>query len=138
MTTDTLALAEELDRATIDLLFALRDSLTDDGPSRLDFWTGGRAATALTTAAAGAETGSEAVTTAARKLQIPQIATSQAATVKRVIAVIDRDYPAWARHVDRNIVSIVALADVERQTRKAARAAAAQPQPTLTDDTPEF
>lgn len=134
MTTDTLA--DEFDRATIDLLFALRDSLTDDGPSRLDFWTGGRAATALTTAAAGAETGSEAVTMAARKLQIPQIATAQASAVKRVIGVVDRDYAAWARHVDRNIVSIVALADVERQARKATRAAAAQSQPTLID--PEF
>jgi len=114
----TTPTAEEYDRATIDLIFALRDSLTDDGPSRLEFWTGGRAATALTTAAAGADTAAAAITTAARKLQIPQITTRHAATVKAVAAVIDRDYQAWAAHVDRNIVYIVALADVERQTRK--------------------
>jgi hypothetical protein len=40
----------QLDRVTIDLIFALRDSLTDDGPSLIDFWSGGRAITALETA----------------------------------------------------------------------------------------
>jgi len=110
-----------LDQATVDLIFALRDSLTESGPSRLDFWTGGRAASAIATAAAGAETAGQAVTTAARKLQIPQIAAQQAASIVRLAAVIDADYAAWAAHVDRNIVYIVALADVERQTRKAAK-----------------
>ena len=46
----------QLDRVTIDLIFALRDSLTDDGPSHIDFWSGGRAITALETAAAGQAT----------------------------------------------------------------------------------
>lgn len=109
---------EDLDQATIDLIFALRDSLTDDGPSRIEFWSGGRAATAIATAAAGSETAGQAITTAARKLQIPQIASSHASTIRRVAEVIDADYQAWAAHVDRNIVYIVALADVERQSRK--------------------
>lgn len=113
MTTSTA----ELDRATVDLIFALRDSLTDDGPSRMDFWSGGRAAAAIATAAAGAESAAQAITTAARKLQIPQIATRHAATVRRVADVIDSDYQAWARHIDQSIVYIVALADIERQTR---------------------
>ncbi|SHL46980.1 hypothetical protein SAMN05443637_13041 [Pseudonocardia thermophila] len=91
MTTPTA----ELDRATVDLIFALRDSLTDDGPSRMDFWSGGRAAAAIATAAAGAESAAQAITTAARKLQIPQIATRHAATVRRVADVIDSDYQAW-------------------------------------------
>ena len=73
---------EQLDRATIDLIFALRDSLTEDGPSRIDFWTGGRAISALDAAAAGAATGAEAVTLAAQKLQIPQINKHQAKTVR--------------------------------------------------------
>ncbi|KMY23300.1 hypothetical protein ACU19_04815 [Actinobaculum suis] len=114
---------EVLDRATIDLIFALRDSLTDDGPSRLDFWSGGRASTALETAAAGASTASEALTIAARKLQIPQIVAAQAKNVVRACEVIDQDYEAWAGHVARNIVYIVALADVERLERRAARKA---------------
>ena len=119
-TTPTL---EQLDQATIDLIFALRDSITDDGPSLIDFWTGGRAISALEAAAAGASTGAEAVSLAARKLQIPQIATKQAKTVTRCAATIDLDYGAWASHITRNAVYILALADVERQERKATRAA---------------
>ncbi len=117
MTTPT---PDALDRATIDLVFALRDSLTDSGPSRLDFWTGGRAITALTTAAAGASTAAEAVTIAARKLQIPQIHPQSAIALKAAADVIDADYAAWAGHVDRTAVYILALADIERQTRRTA------------------
>ena len=113
---------EQLDRATIDLIFALRDSITDDGPSLIDFWSGGRAISALEAAAAGASTGAEAVSLAARKLQIPQIAGKQAKTVTRCAAIIDLDYGAWASHITRNAVYILALADVERQERKASRA----------------
>ena len=113
---------EQLDRVTIDLVFALRDSLTDDGPSLIDFWTGGRAISALEAAAAGASTGAEAVSLSARKLQIPQIAVKQTKTVTRCAAIIDRDYGAWTAHITRNAVYILALADVERQERKASRA----------------
>ncbi len=113
---------EQLDRATIDLIFALRDSITDDGPSLIDFWSGGRAISALEAAAAGASTGAEAVSLAARKLQIPQIAGKQAKTVTHCAAIIDLDYGAWASHITRNAVYILALADVERQERKASRA----------------
>jgi hypothetical protein len=121
-TTSPTPSADELDEATIALIFALRDSLTDEGPSRLDFWTGGRAATALETAAAGASTASEALTIAARKLQIPQVAAKQSKTVVQACRTIDRDFPAWTSHVARNIVWIVALADVQRQERKGAKA----------------
>ncbi|MSS84503.1 hypothetical protein FYJ24_06940 [Actinomycetaceae bacterium WB03_NA08] len=111
MTTPT---PEQLDQATIRLIFALRDSLTDDGPSRIDFWSGGRAISALEAAAAGASTASEAITLAAKKLQIPQIDKRQAKTVAEVAELIDQDYPAWAAHITRNAVYILALADIQR------------------------
>ena len=130
---------EELDRATVDLIFALRDSLTDVSP--LDFWTG-RVATALETAAAGSESLPQAVTTACRKLQIP-VLTRSASHV--AASVVDRvpDYEEWAGHVSRNIVYIVALARVENDTRKQDRqvpggtmALASMPVPTITEGTP--
>jgi hypothetical protein len=114
---------EQLDNVTIRLIFALRDSLTDDGPSFIDFWSGGRAISALEAAAAGASTGAEAVSLAAKKLQIPQIASRQAKTVTECAAIIDQDYAAWAAHITRNAVYILALADVQRLEKKAARAA---------------
>ena len=114
MTTPT---PEQLDQATIDLIFALRDSLTDDGPSRIDFW-GGRATTAIQTAAAGSDNAGQAITTAAHKLQIETLRTAVAKTVKKAAEVIDQDYPAWSAHVDKNIVYIVALAAIENKTRK--------------------
>ena len=57
MTTPT---PDQYDQATIDLIFALRDSLTDDGPSRIDFWNG-RATSALLTAAAGSDNAGQAI-----------------------------------------------------------------------------
>lgn len=109
---------EALDEATITLIFALRDSLTPASPSRLDFWTGGRAVSALLSAAAGGSSAAEAVTIAARKLQIDQIVPAQAQAVVAACAVIDQDYEAWASHVDATIVYIVALADVRRQAAR--------------------
>lgn len=112
---------ERLDDITVDLIFALRDSLTDAGPSRLDFWTGGRAATAIETAAAGATSWGQAVTTAARKLQIEVLSNTAATILTGHETEIDADYEAWAAHVARNIVYIVALANVARETRKTPR-----------------
>lgn len=124
MTTPT---PEQLDRATIDLVFVLRDSLTEDGPSRIEFWNG-RVTTALQTAAAGASSAAQAITTAAHKLQIDTLRTTTAPVVKKAAAVIDYDYEAWATHIAQNIVYIVALAAVENKNRttkttKAAKAA---------------
>lgn len=116
MTTSTPT-AQQLDAATIDLIFALRDSLTDAGPSRLDFWAG-RAASAVEAAAAGAATAGEAVTIAARKLQIETLTPFAAKAATQAAAVIDTDIEAWAGHVARNIVYIVALANVDRDNRK--------------------
>ena len=126
MTTPT---PDQYDQATIDLIFALRDSLTDDGPSRIDFWNG-RATSALLTAAAGSDNAGQAITTAAHKLQIETLRTTTAKTVKQAAQVIDANYPAWAAHVDKNIVYIVALAAVENKTRKT-------PKTTATDTLPE-
>ena len=111
---------EHLDQVTVDLIFALRDSLTT--VTRLDFWQG-RITSALETAAAGSESWEQAITTAARKLQIPQIASRHAKTVTDCAQIIDTDYPAWASHITRNAVYILALADVERLEKKAARQA---------------
>lgn len=114
MTTPT---PDQYDTATIDLIFALRDSLTDDGPSRIDFW-GGRATTAIQTAAAGSDSAGQAITTAAHKLQITTLTTNAAKRARRAAEIIDADYQAWATHIDRNIVYIVALAQLENRTNK--------------------
>lgn len=109
---------DQLDKATIDLIFALRDSLTDDGPSRMDFW-GGRVTTAIQTAAAGSDNAGQAITTAARKLQIETLRKSTAKQVSDLAEIIDQDYEAWAAHVDRTLVYIIALAALENKKRKA-------------------
>lgn len=106
---------EELDQATVNLIFALRDSLTD--VSRLDFW-GGRVTTAIETAAAGSESASQAITVACHKLQIDTLAKEPAKAVVTLAPIIDADYTEWAAHVARNIVYIVALANVARESRK--------------------
>ena len=117
MTTTTTPTPEQLDEATIDLIFALRDSLTDAGPSRLQFWAG-RATSAIETAAAGSTTAGQAITMAARKLQIECFTNESSKAVKKIAALIDRDYEAWASHVAENLVYIVALANVARESRK--------------------
>lgn len=109
---------DELDAITVDLIFALRDSLTD--VSRLDFWAG-RATTAIETAAAGASSFPEAVTVAARKLQIDTLSNEPAKVVTRLAAQLGDRYEQWASHVARNIVYIVALANVARDARKPAK-----------------
>jgi len=108
---------ELLDRITIDLIFALRDSLTE--VSRLDFWAG-RVTTALETAAAGSSSWEQAVTTAAHKLQIE---TLSAAAAMKVVGLGDEvgrlnAFEQWCGHVSRNIVYIVALANVARDQHK--------------------
>jgi len=114
MTTPT---PEQFDAATIDLIFALRDSLTDDGPSRLDFWSG-RATTAIQTAAAGSDNAGQAITTAAHKLQIETLRSTTAKQVKTAAEIINQDYSSWATHVDQNIVYIVTLAQIENRNKK--------------------
>lgn len=115
---------DALDRATVTLIFALRDSLTDASPSRLDFWDT-RAKTAIEAAAAGSATAAEAVSAACRKLQIDTLTKDAAGrVVTDVTPIIDADYPAWAAHVARTITYIVALARVENDETKTAKAAA--------------
>ncbi|MDU1580840.1 hypothetical protein [uncultured Cutibacterium sp.] len=109
---------KEWDRTTVDLIFALRSSLTE--VSLLDFW-GGRVTTAISTAAAGSENAGQAITTACRKLQIETPSPRAAADMRRVAGTIDTDYQGWASHVARNIVYIVALAMCERENRKATK-----------------
>lgn len=124
---------ESLDRATISLIFALRDSLTDASPSRLDFWEI-RAKTAIEAAAAGSATAAEAVSAACRKLQIDTLTKDASArVVTGVTPTIDADYPAWAAHVARTITYIVALARVENDETKTAKAAARAAAHTNTD-----
>lgn len=114
---------DELDDCTVELIFILRDSLTDDGPDRLAFWTD-RAGTALQASAAGSSTAAEAITAACRKLQVPGLDLDAAQRATRVAATIDRDFQAWAEHVARNAVYVVALARVANDERKTARKAA--------------
>ncbi|GAA2185085.1 hypothetical protein GCM10009785_35260 [Brooklawnia cerclae] len=126
----TLLTADDLDDITVDLVFALRDSLTED-VSRLDFWQG-RAATAIETAAAGGEAWPQAVTIAARKLQIPQLALEASKTITKLGGRIEGHYSQWQAHVARNLVYIVALARVENTSRKTPK-----PDPEPTTDTEE-
>lgn len=103
---------EQHDLATIWLIFALRDSLTDNGPSRLDFW-GDRGKTAIETAAAGSDNAGQAITTMCRKLQIPTLTKAASERAQEAADIIDSDYTAWARHIQQNIVFIIALARVK-------------------------
>ena len=137
--TDTLT-PDQLDELTIDLIFALRDSLTDVSP--LDFW-GGRAATALATAAAGADTIQQAVTIAARKLQIEVIDAKASPVVVDVAKRLDPHFAAWATHLDKTLVYIIALARAINGDARAAKQAAyearqAAKTPTTPDALPNF
>ena len=125
---------EQLDEATLTLIFALRDSLTDDGPSFIDFWSGGRCISALEKAAS-ASCAAEALTKAAHSLQIPQIYAKRAKDVVEACAIIDQDYQAWARHIERNRIMIVALADVKRQEMRAEKTARNEAKKTETKPT---
>lgn len=109
---------EQLDQATIDLIFVLRDSLTDDSPSRRDFW-GGRCTTAIQTAAAGADNAAHAITIAARKLQIEVLTTEASKRASKAAAIIDMDYQKWETHIDQTLIYIVALAKIQNSTQKA-------------------
>lgn len=133
MPSDTLT-DDTLDQATIDLIFALRDSLTD--VSRLDFWNG-RCTSAIETAAAGATTMPQAITIAAQKLQIDTLTREASTTVVHVTETLGGHYEAWASHVARNIVYLVALARVENDSRKTAKKTAAS-DPAEADAAPMF
>lgn len=109
--------ADELDAATIDVVFALRDSINDAEVSYLDFWAG-RCATAIDTAAAGSDSFPQAVTTMCRKLQIGALTPGAAKEIARVSAVIDPVYEQWAEHIARNLIYIIALANTQRDARK--------------------
>jgi len=106
---------EQYDRIACDLIFALRDSLTE--VSRLDFWAG-RATTAVETAVAGAESWEQMVTIASHKLQIETLTKESAASIVKLAAEVGDSFTDWCNHVGRNIVYIVALANVERELRK--------------------
>lgn len=108
---------DQLDQVTVDLVFALRDSLTD--VSRLDFWND-RCVTALETAAAGAIDMPQAITIACGKLQIPTLTKEASAVAVRITGKIADHYEEWAAHIARTLVYIVALARVENDTRKTA------------------
>ena len=120
---------DRLDDLTIQLCFALRDSLTDVSP--LDFWQG-RAATALATAAAGADSIQQAITIAARKLQLDGFDAKSSPVVVAVAKEPDPHFRQWATHLDKTLVYIVALAratnaDAKESRRLAREAAQTQP-----------
>lgn len=108
---------DQLDAATVDLIFALRDSLTDAGPDLIDFWNE-RAATAIETAAAGADTAPQALSIACRKLQIEGIKPGAVDTAKRATDVMGEDFQAWVAHVSKTMPYIVMLARLDRDNRK--------------------
>ncbi|MCO6684752.1 hypothetical protein V7G09_04830 [Cutibacterium avidum] len=124
---------EELDAATIDLIFALRGSLADLGP--LEFWSG-RINTALETAAAGSQDAGQAITTCCHKLQIPAIHPSHAKAAVKVANVIDADYQAWASHVAHNVTYIAAMALAERDERKTTKKKTAPKKSAATEEIP--
>lgn len=103
-----------LDQVTVELIFALRESITTISP--LDFWSS-RITTALETAAAGSSTAAQAITTACRKMQIDRLTPDAARSAVAIEPLIDAHYEQWATHVHQNIVYIVALANVDRARR---------------------
>lgn len=113
---------DQLDSATVDLIFALRDSLTDASPGLIDFWNE-RAATAIETAAAGADNAPQALSIACRKLQIHTIKPSAVDTAKRATDIIGQDFHAWAAHIAQTMPYIVMLARLDRDNRKTTKAA---------------
>lgn len=125
--TDTFT-PDRFDDLTITLVYALRDSLTEVTP--LDFWQG-RAASAIATAAAGADSIQQAVTIACRKLQIDGIAAEAAPRIVAVARELAPHFEAWVQHIDRTLVYIIALARADnaakREARKAAREATETP-----------
>ena len=115
---------DRLDDLTVQLTFALRDSLTDVSP--LDFWQG-RAITALATAAAGAGSIQQAITIAARKLQIDGFDAKSSPIVVAVAKELGPNFQQWATHLDKTLVYIIALARAANSDAKESRRAAKQP-----------
>lgn len=109
---------DPLERATVDLMFALRDSLTDRGPSFVEFWSGGRCESAIRAAAAGATDAAEAVSKTAHQLQIDQYTVTQSPEVVRIVAVIGPRFQEWKHLVKRKTPYLRALADVERAAKR--------------------
>ncbi|GAA3878415.1 hypothetical protein GCM10022243_48900 [Saccharothrix violaceirubra] len=109
---------DELIQATVAWLNALLDSASADVLGVAHYWD--RAQSALITAAT-ADTVGEAVTTAARKLQIETTQARTDTALLEACAVIAADYPAWQARVEREAVYLVALARVARTARKATR-----------------
>ncbi len=113
---------EHLIDATVKWTSALLDSASSDEIGPANWWP--RATSALVTAS-GASTIGEAVTTAARKLQVDVAAPHADAELLAASDIIAQDYPAWAQLVDREAVYLIALTRVYRNARKAARKATA-------------
>ena len=109
---------DRLDDLTVQLTFALRDSLTDVSP--LDFWQG-RAITALATAAAGADSIQQAITLAARKLQIDGFDAKSSPVVVAVAKELGPNFQQWATHLDKTLVYIIALARAANSDAKESR-----------------
>ena len=126
---------DRLDDLTIQLCFALRDSLTDVSP--LDFWQG-RAATALATAAAGADSIQQAITIAARKLQIDGFDAKASPIVVAVAKELDPHFRQWATHLDKTLVYIIALARATNADAKESRRLAREAAQTQSAELPNF
>lgn len=109
---------DRLDELTVRLIFALRDSNEHVEPR--DFWND-RVQTAIETAAAGSDNIHQAVTYAARKLQIVGLTRHAAETVVAVAAELDGHYQQWSAHVADTAIYIVALARVANADAKAAK-----------------
>lgn len=105
----------DLRRATVEWLSAVLDSAHVDTIGVSNWWD--RATAALQTAATASSYG-EAVSTAARKLQIDVYRDTSAATLARLETVIGADLPAWSEIVHAEAPYLVALVRIHRQARK--------------------
>src|ERR1700749_1891934 len=109
---------EALSEATVALLSALLDSASSDVIGAANWWP--RAEAALSTSAAGASTVGEAVTIAARNLQIDTTAARTDAALAQACEVIAAGFSDWQSLMDREAVYLIALTRIHRQARKAA------------------
>lgn len=112
----TTPINAQFDTATKELITALLESL----PRRADpgrFWDGHAVAT-LYSAAAASTSPASMRKHATAALRVEHIDSEIFARAERALTVIDRDYPAWTRYIERNLADIVA-----RRTRPPRRLA---------------
>lgn len=112
-------MSDDLTTLTVEWLSALLDSASVDIIGATHWWD--RAASALETAAAGADSAAQATTIACRKLQIDVLSEQSSATVADIAARLDTRWGEWVEKIAAESIYLVALCRVQRAERRARR-----------------